>query len=367
MTASRAKSLSSLNFRGRLTLLAIVMPLWTLGTTPVLQAQQTVWSAQPSTHSVSEERKFQHDGVTLSGTLIRPIGIEKAPLVIVFHGASSPLRSEALYDHLRRMLPSLGIAVFTYDRRGTGRSGGSTKGNSFDLLADDGIAAAEMLAADPHIDASRIGFWGLSQGGWLSLLAASKYKRAAFAVSISAPMVTPDVQMNFAVTNILRIKGVSQEDIDLAIAARTAVDQFERGQLDRASAQARLDRVIDKPWFDLIYMDKTFSDPDKSGWAKEIRHDPLSSIGTVTVPVLVIYGSTDPWVPAANSVERLASISRERANFKTVVIDGADHAMMTTLTPEQQIDPAGFATQAPNSAEYFGRLAAWLQKQGIAQ
>ena len=64
------------------------------------------------------------------------------------------------------------------------------------------------------------------------------------------------------------------------------------------------------------------------------------------MPVLVIYGSTDPR-SSMHSVERLASVSRERANFKTVVIDGADHAMMTTLTPEQQIDPAGFATQAP--------------------
>jgi dipeptidyl aminopeptidase/acylaminoacyl peptidase len=303
----------------------------------------------------------------LSGTLVRPAGVEKAPLLIVFHGALSPLRSEALYEHLKRMLPSLGIAVFTYDRRGTGRSGGSAKGNSFDLLADDGIAAAEILAKDPHVDAARIGFWGLSQGGWLSLLAASKYKPAAFAIAISAPMVTPDVQMNFAVENILRIKGISQADIDLAIAARTAVDRFERGQLDRATAQARLDQVIGKPWFDLIYMDKTFSDPDKSGWAKEIRHDPLTSIGAVSAPTLIIYGSADPWVPAAVSMDRLKNFTNEHPNFETVVVDGADHAMETDATLEQQIDPAYFPRQAPNSVEYFGRLSNWLHEHGIAK
>ena len=326
-----------------------------------------VWSAPATTRVVTEDKTFEHNGIKLSGTLYLPDGARSAPAVVVFHGASSPLRSEALYDHLKRMLPSLGIAVFAYDRRGTGKSGGNARGNAYDVLADDGIAAAEMLAKDPRIDPKRIGFWGLSQGGWLSLLAASRYRPTAFAVSVSAPMVTPDVQMNFAVANILRIKGYPQADIDLAVDARTAVDEFERGRLDRATAQKRLDAAVDKPWFDLIYMDKTFSDPDKSGWAKEIRHDPLKSIGAITAPTLVIYGSADPWVPAAVSIERLRAFTRDHRNFETVVISGADHAMETTATPGQQIDPAFFPRQAPDSAEYYGRWAAWLQKNGFAR
>ena len=80
-----------------------------------------------------------------------------------------------------------------------------------------------------------------------------------------------------------------------------------RGRLDRATAQARLDAAASKPWFGLIYMSKTFNDPDKSGWAKEIRHDPLTSIGAISAPTLIIYGSGDPWVPAALSMDRLAS------------------------------------------------------------
>jgi dipeptidyl aminopeptidase/acylaminoacyl peptidase len=334
---------------------------------PQIQAASPVWSAPPTTRVIAEDKTFERDGIKLAGTLYLPPGARNAPAVVVFHGASSPLRSEALYDHLKRMLPALGIAVFTYDRRGTGQSGGTPKGNAYEVLADDGIAAAEMLAKDPRIDPKRIGFWGLSQGGWLSLLAASRYKPTAFAISVSAPMVTPDVQMNFAVANILRIKGYSQADIDLAIDVRTAVDDFERGRLDRTTAQKRLDAAVGKPWFDLIYMDKTFSDPDKSGWAKEIRHDPLKSIGAIAAPALVIYGSADPWVPAAVSMERLRDFIREHRNFDTAVISGADHAMEMTATPEQQIDPAFFPQQAPNSAEYFGRLAAWLQKNGFAR
>lgn len=329
--------------------------------------KQPSWSAAASSRVITEDKKFDNANARLAGTLTLPVSSRRTPVVVVFHGASSPLRSEALYDHLKKMLPSLGIAVFNYDRRGTGASAGNEKGNDYDLLVDDGIAAAKMLAKDPRIDASRIGFWGLSQGGWLTLLAASRYAPTAFAVSVSAPMVTPDAQMNFAVANILRIKGYSEADVDLAIAARSAVDDFMRGKLDRKTAQARVDAAIRKPWFDLIYLSRTFAEPDKSGWAKEMRHDPLASIGSVRAPTLVIYGSGDPWVPASLSMTRLAGFIPQHKNFEAVVVDGADHAMMTTAGPDRQIDPAFFPEQAPDSLEYFGRLAAWLQKQGVAR
>jgi dipeptidyl aminopeptidase/acylaminoacyl peptidase len=155
----------------------------------------------------TQERTFQNSGVTLSGTLYAPKVQGRIPAVIALHAASSPTRDNPLYAHLREMLPPLKIAVFVFDRRGSGKSGGKLEDSDYSVLADDGIAAQRMLMQDPRIDPRRVGFWGLSQGGWLSLLAASRSPDAAFAISISAPLTTPDVQMNFAVANILRIKG----------------------------------------------------------------------------------------------------------------------------------------------------------------
>src|SRR3546814_18123700 len=110
----------------------------------------------------------------------------------------SPLRSASLYDHLKTILPALGIAVFTYDRRGSGASGTKNAGGDFTLLADDAIAAARSLKSDPRIDPRRIGTWGLSQGGWISPLAASRSPDIAFVVAVSAPVGTADVQMIFS-------------------------------------------------------------------------------------------------------------------------------------------------------------------------
>jgi pimeloyl-ACP methyl ester carboxylesterase len=326
-----------------------------------------LWSAPATASASASELQFHNGQTALSGTLYAPQLPGKAPAVIVLHAASVPTRDQALYRHLIQALPALGVAVFVYDRRGSGKSGGTLADSDYDALADDGIAAQRMLARDARIAPRRIGFWGLSQGGWLSLLAAARSPETAFAIAISAPMTAPDVQMNFAVANILRIKGYPEADVEMAVAARTAVDEFERGRLDRATAQARLDAVADKPWFDLTYLDKTFEDPSKSRWAKEIRHDPLKTLSSVHAPTLIIYGAQDPWVPAKLSADILRKNAAQHPNIGIAVIAGADHDMMLSAPLEFQIDPKAFSVQAPDAPEYFGLLAAWLTAKGFTR
>src|SRR5215469_7814328 len=255
-------------------------------TAPAEQVETTgdksaAWSARPTTSTVTVEKTFSNGAVALSGTLYLPANARDVPAVIAFHSASSATRDLALYRHLKQMLPPLGVAVFVYDRRGSGKSGRTGAHGDYQALADDGIAAQRMLAQDPRLDPKRIGFWGLSQGGWLSLLAASRSPETAFVISVSAPMTTPEVQMNFAVANILRINGYTQVDIDDALAARRAVDDAARGLLDRATAQKRLDAASGQPWFHLIYLERTLSDERLASWAREMWHDPLPTLTSV--------------------------------------------------------------------------------------
>jgi uncharacterized protein len=97
---------------------------------------------------------------------------------VVLHGASSPSQNLPLYEHLKQVLPPLGVAVFVYDRRsGEGQS-------DFQVLAEDGAAARNALTGNSHVDAARIGYWGISQGGWLALTAAAIDQKAAFVISV---------------------------------------------------------------------------------------------------------------------------------------------------------------------------------------
>jgi uncharacterized protein len=320
----------------------------------------------PSTSVVvSEDKTFRNGTVVLSGTLYLPVRAARIPAVVAFHSASSPTRDLPLYSHLKQMLPPLGIAVFVYDRRGNGKSGGKQGFGNFEELAGDGIAAEHMLAQDSRIDPKRLGFWGLSQGGWLSLIAASRSTATAFDISISAPMTTPDVQMNFATASILRISGYPQSEIDIALAARKAVDDFVRGRLDRATAQNRLDAAAARPWFHLIYLHRSLEDPAYANWAKELLNDPLTTLRSVKCPTLIVYGARDPWVPVKASVDALSAGAAQHPNVETVVVAGADHDMNLSTPPKVQIDPGALSDEAPDSPEYFGLIASWLTAHAL--
>ncbi|RZS98970.1 S9 family peptidase [Aquimarina brevivitae] len=75
-------------------------------------------------------------------------------------------------DYWYMMLADQGYIVACVDGRGTGFKGAkfkkSTQNDLGNLEVQDQIAAAKKLGALPHIDASRIGIWGWSYGGFMS-------------------------------------------------------------------------------------------------------------------------------------------------------------------------------------------------------
>jgi dienelactone hydrolase len=334
------------------------------GLPAIAQTAPPSWSAPPSTTVVSEEREFENGDVKLHGTLYIPGGSKPFPAIIAFHSASSATRDLPLYRHLTDLMPSLGYAVFIFDRRGSGQSTRVRNGTDFNTLADDGLAALRMLAADKRIDAHKIGFWGLSQGGWLSMLAACHSPEVAFAISISAPLTTPDVQMNFAVSNILRVKGFSDEDISTAIQTRIAVDDFMRGRKDRPTVEQMLTLGANKPWFKYSYISPMLEDPAHAQWAKEIKLDPITTLDKVSCPILLLYGADDPWVPVRISAELLGKMTGKKKNVGFAVIAGANHEMAINVPAEKELDPSFATAFAPDAPSYFGILAKWLSQLG---
>lgn len=324
------------------------------------------WSAPATVETITEARRFTGGGVEFGGTLYLPRSRKPVAAVVVTHSASSPLGDASLYAHLKVMLPALGIAVFTYDRRGSGRSGTKTAGGDFTVLADDAIAAVRSLKADPRIDPRRIGTWGLSQGGWISPLAASRSPDIAFVIAVSAPVVTADVQMLFSSTNHLRANGHSQAEIDEMTATRKAVDSYMRGTGTREAAQALIDVAKTRPWFKYTYMGETIRDRAVSGWRKEIENDPLRNLSAVKVPMLVLFGAYDAVVPVADSTTRLKAIAARMPKMKVHVVAAADHSMHMAADQRVTLDPKHDGTETADSAEYIAVLSSWLAARGLA-
>ena len=325
------------------------------------EGNRTPWHVPLEAGVEQQQVAFLSRGTRLSGTLYYQPGQRPRPAVVVLHGASSPSQNLPLYEHLKRILPPLGFAVFVFDRRsGEGQY-------DFEVLAADGTAARNALIGNPHVHGTRIGYWGISQGGWLALAAAAIDPKAAFVISVSAPMTTPDVQMNFAVENILRIHGYGPGEIATALRARSAVDDYLRGKLDRASAEQALNAARERPWFPLIYMDNTVGNPETSSWLKQMQFDPITILDKVSAPVLMLYGQDDPWVPVRLSMDRLDTIAKQHANVKADVVAGADHTMMLGVDPKDQVDSKIFSKEAPDAPAYFAFLVAWLAQHGFVQ
>jgi len=312
------------------------------------------------------EVHFANRGARLAGTLYMPESGSHVPAVVVFWGAALPTRQFALYKHLTEALPAMGVAVLVFDRRGSGASSGTIHGTDYKLLASDGVAAARFLAGNPRIDARKIGYWGLSQGGWLAVLAASQDQNAAFAVSVSAPLVTPAEQMDFAVGNLLAVHGYSQADIDQAIGVRHAWQGFLRGSVAFDAALQAIQGTDGKPWYGLEFMPDAADfakQPENKEWKRDMDYDPLRIADDVHVPVLFIYGGADPWVPVARSIEHLQTLAKWRPNLEYRVIAGANHSMMLPKKVTMAFDHETLLNEAPAAPAYFMVLASWIEQQ----
>src|SRR5688572_407627 len=122
----------------------------------------------------SEIIQFNSNGVILEGVLDLPNGVGKFPLVVFVHG--SGMRSRSDYGEFVAPFLQNSFAIFRYDKRGVGNSGGTyfdvdvgTNNSPITIptLAKDVIAAVKSLKRNPRIDSTRCILVGASQAGWI--------------------------------------------------------------------------------------------------------------------------------------------------------------------------------------------------------
>jgi dipeptidyl-peptidase-4 len=137
------------------------------------------------------------DGVTLNGWMIAPANFDKTkkhPVFMYLYGGPG---SQQVVDTWKgqnywwfQMLSQQGYLIACVDNRGTGARGEEFKKQTYlklgDLETQDQIEAARYLADLPYTDASRIGIFGWSYGGYMSslcLLKGNDVFKAAIAVA----------------------------------------------------------------------------------------------------------------------------------------------------------------------------------------
>ncbi|HKW57351.1 MAG TPA: alpha/beta hydrolase [Candidatus Acidoferrum sp.] len=321
----------------------------------------TACSQRPSTsfekpsekHGISEEAvHFVSGDVHLGGTLVLPGGPSPHPAVVLFHGSGPQQRD--LFT--ARWFATQGVAALAYDKRGVGESDGNFLAVPFMQLSDDGLAAIGYLKSRNEIDAKRIGAWGLSQGGWLGPLAASRSSDVAYVIAVSGPGVSPGEQMIVYYANELRNQGLSEPEVREASAVRRDIWSYMESGRGYENVKDELDHARAKPWFSKAkaQQDDSFgklptpaelSKPVGRSllWFKqEAVYDPVPALRALRVPALFLFGDKDELIPVEESVAVIRRVLAEDAhhNFTIRVFVNVDHQMrLTTNDGDGAIDP----------------------------
>lgn len=239
------------------------------------------------------------DGLQLGGMLFIPDGSGPHPAAVIIHGSGTSRRDSKWYLSVTSYLQDRGIAVLLPDKRGSEKSEGEWLGSSFEDLANDTLAAVDYLEQQDHVSVSGIGIVGMSQGGWIAPVAASKSDSLSYVVSMVGPAVTPEEQ-------------IVHEEIN-------NISPFTYRFIARLIAPMTAARLMGMEFF-----------------LPTAGFDPIPYWQDVDVPVFFAFGEHDKYVPVEASLDRLEE--NGLAHHQIEVYPGGGHAIRDPRTNEVSSD-----------------------------
>lgn len=202
--------------------------------------------------------------------------------LVPLHLASDGSRDHPLLLHLERLLEPRGVAVLRFDRRP------ASPGRDVPLAdqAHDARLAMRQLRGQTG---ARVGVWGFSQGAWAAALAAAEDVETAFLITVSACGVSPAEQMRYGTREHVRRAGFATDELDRL---RASYEGYLRGEIDRAVAQASVDELVNRPWFELACVPRDL--PEPGSWP-DMDFQPRAVLERVRCPALGFWTTEDEY------------------------------------------------------------------------
>lgn len=197
-----------------------------------------------------------------------------------------------------------GFAVLVPDKRGVGRSGGvfqqpspDERGRALlDTLAGDAAAGLRFLRTVAGVDSLRVGYFGVSQAGWVIPIAEQTSTGAAFAVIMSGPTVSFGEEELFS-----QLSGEQGDHFG-----------WKPPTLPFDSLNARLAREA------------------PSGF------DPRPGLARMSLATLWLYGAWDNSIPVAKSVENLDVLRQAQRRFTVRTYEYGNHGLFVMRGPAKR-------------------------------
>ncbi len=314
--------------------------------------------------------RFTSGGVSLFGKLVRPAGAGPWPVVVYVHGSDATASVDRLWDPY--FFAAHGVAMFVFDKRGTGRSGGQYL-QLFSTLSDDVAAATRLLRTHATLDPTRIGLAGYSQGGWVAPLAARKDPRVRFVLVGYGMAMSVSEEDRLEAPLKLRERGFGDQDVrefeELnASIHRSAEHKFADGW---GEIESKLAQYRDRRWLaELPQMETWAGSMLKMGLAQakvvvpkmfetfiDPFYDPVPTLEALDIPMLWLLGGEDIEAPTGPTIAVLARLEREGKPVTTRIFPGADHGIIEFAIR------AGRRVRTRYAPGYFDAMADWVTQQ----
>ncbi len=263
----------------------------------------------------------------LQGVIRRPRD-GSLPGVVLVDGSGPGSKDE--WGGWPEWIADCGAVVLRHDKPGCGGSPGDWHDQSFEDRADESLAAASVLRSTPGV--SSVGLCGISQGGWVSLLAAARDPDAIdFVVSISGPGVTPAEQERARIARDLENRGIAAPAREAAL---EWVDERMRRLMageDVRSILSDQEALNEHDWYEAVTFGAYYDAGVLKFAARIFDFDPLPSVRALRSPALLLFGGADDVVPVARSVELLAEALPALGNGLSAiaVFPGGNHGLFT--------------------------------------
>lgn len=268
----------------------------------------------------TEELDVVLDGATVRARLSLPVGAqEPVPGVVFVHGAGTGRFTQAFVAQAHALAAS-GVATLVPDKR---LDTYTTRHRDYVAMADDYARSVAALRERPEVDASRVGVYAESEGGWIAPVMAAEDPDLGFVVLVSAPVVPPRQQAAFATDAYLRNTQVPHgvfRAIPRAVGMSMPGGGFEYVDFDVQPYQQRVHQ-----------------------------------------PVLVVYGTGDASMPVVQGALQVRADAAVAGNDSVTVryYEGANHGIRVEgeVVPAFLEDLAGWVLGLPATADAAPRTA----------
>nr|WP_255501067.1 alpha/beta fold hydrolase [Caulobacter sp. RHG1] len=258
-----------------------------------------------------------------------------------------------------------GVAVFVYDKRGTGASTGALSADFQVRARDTAAAVAEARRLLPGV--RRVGVIGGSQGGWVAPLTAT-LTPLDFVIPAFAMAEGPIAQDRLVVEDQVRQAGFGDDALAQARALTAITERIVRS--DFREGYAALDafkaRHASAPWLKAIQprsytgvlLTLSSADAKAGGPAASqglsFAYEPRPVIEAIKARQLWLLGGDDHQAPNAGTQAILRQVQTRRKDLAVVVFPKADHGLI------QRTRTADGTTTA-YAAGLFDIAAVWIQ------